>query len=163
MDNQTLMIAAVGLLALLGTVLALSAHRRIGLARKSLLLLQGTFEGKTLIDAVASYINEVRDIDQDVKAVSQRQEELFALLGRSKRNLGVTRYDAFEDMGGKLSFSMALLDDHGNGAVITSINGRTESRAYAKVVEGGASEHNLSPEEREAISEALSFKQRVRR
>jgi hypothetical protein len=58
-------------------------------------------------------------------------------------------------MGGRLSFSAALLNDHGDGIVITSINGRSETRTYAKPVKGLTSEHNLSEEEREAIAAAL--------
>jgi hypothetical protein len=69
--------------------------------------------------------------------------------------VSVVRYDAFADMGGRLSFSAALLDDAGDGIVLTSINGRTETRSYAKGVKGGASEHTLSPEEEQAIAFAL--------
>jgi hypothetical protein len=68
----------------------------------------------------------------------------------------MVRYDAFEDMGGRLSFSAALLDDHGNGVVITSINGRTETRTYAKPIVNLKSEHNLSDEERAAIEGAVA-------
>ena len=64
-------------------------------------------------------------------------------------------YDAFADMGGRLSFSAALLDDAGDGLVLTSINGRTETRTYAKGVKSGVSEHTLSPEEEQAIAFAL--------
>jgi hypothetical protein len=61
-------------------------------------------------------------------------------------------------MGGRMSFTAALLDDSGDGLVITSINGRTESRAYAKGVKQGASDQTLSPEETEAIALALGRK-----
>jgi hypothetical protein len=54
-----------------------------------------------------------------------------------------------------MSFSVALLDDAGDGLVITSINGRSETRTYAKGVKGGQSEANLSPEEQQAIAFAL--------
>lgn len=85
------------------------------------------------------------------------------MLAKSARNVGVTRYDAFEDMGGQMSFSAALLDDQGNGIVVTAINGRTEARTYAKMVEGGESDFTLSPEERQAITEALARPARLRR
>jgi len=160
-DQRLLIIPAA--FAALALVLALSAHRRLGAQRRSLTLLQSTFEGETILEATASYINEVRSLEQDLHAVSSRQESLFAALGNSIRNLGVTRFDAFEDMGGRLSFSAAFLDDHGTGMVITSINGRSESRVYAKEIEGGESEHNLSPEEQRAIQEALGSKIRSRR
>jgi hypothetical protein len=48
-------------------------------------------------------------------------------------------------MGGRLSFSAALLDDRGNGLVLTSINSRTETRTYAKGVQGGVGSSELSP------------------
>jgi hypothetical protein len=71
------------------------------------------------------------------------------------RHLSVVRYDAFGDMGGRLSFTVALLDDASDGVVISSISGRSESRTYAKGVKSGASEQSLSPEEQQAIELAM--------
>jgi hypothetical protein len=71
------------------------------------------------------------------------------------RHVAVVRYDAFGDMGGRLSFTAALLDDAGDGLVITSIHGRSEARTYAKGVKSGASEQSLSPEEQQAIDLAM--------
>lgn len=70
------------------------------------------------------------------------------------RHVGVVRYDAFGDMGGRLSFSAAVYDDEGNGLVISSINGRSETRTYAKALSGLRSEQTLSPEEEQAIAQA---------
>jgi len=84
------------------------------------------------------------------------ERHLGEIAEESIRHVGLVRFDAFEDMGGSLSFSAALLDGHGDGVVITSINGRQDTRCYAKRVSGGASAHNLSDEERQAIREALS-------
>ena len=61
---------------------------------------------------------------------------------------------AFGDMGGRMSFSAAMLDDAGDGLVITSINGRTETRTYAKGIKAAGSDATLSPEEEQAISYA---------
>jgi hypothetical protein len=72
------------------------------------------------------------------------------------RHLAVVRYDAFGDMGGHLSWSMALLDDGGNGVVLTSIHGRSEARTYAKNVTSWTCEQALSPEEEEAVKFAKS-------
>ena len=68
--------------------------------------------------------------------------------------LKVVRYDAFGDMGGHLSWSLALLDDGGHGVVLTSIHGRSEARTYAKNISSWSCEQQLSPEEEEAISHA---------
>jgi hypothetical protein len=87
---------------------------------------------------------DVRGLRQEVAAL--RREGADAL-----RHLSVVRYDAFGDMGGHLSWSLALLDDAGDGVVLTSIHGRSEARSYAKTVAGWTCEQQLSPEELEAI------------
>jgi hypothetical protein len=75
---------------------------------------------------------------------------------RALTRVAVVRYDAFGDLAGALSFSAALLDDAGNGLVLSSINGRSETRTYAKGVTAGSSDAPLSPEEQEAIAEAFA-------
>ncbi|MEU3308835.1 DUF4446 family protein [Nocardiopsis sp. NPDC055551] len=70
------------------------------------------------------------------------------------RDIAVLHYDALEEMTGARSFSLALLNSHGDGVVVTSINGRTETRTYAKVVTRGESEDRLSPEECQVIRSA---------
>lgn len=80
--------------------------------------------------------------------------EVQALRGEAAdalRHLAVVRYDAFGDMGGRLSWSLALLDDGGNGVVLTSIHGRSEARTYAKNVTGWVCDQPTSPEEDEAL------------
>jgi hypothetical protein len=91
------------------------------------------------------------------REVSQLRADLSAAradLSDALRHVAVVRYDAFDDHGGRLSFSAALLDDAGDGLVFTSINARSETRTYAKGVKGGTSEHSLSPEEEQAIGYA---------
>ncbi len=67
------------------------------------------------------------------------------------RDVAVIRYDALQEMSGQLSFSLALLNSNGDGIVLSSINGRAETRTYAKIIVGGKGEQELSPEEEEAI------------
>jgi hypothetical protein len=88
--------------------------------------------------------------------VTARIEALQAVADTSLRHLAVVRYDAFGDMGGHLSWSMALLDDSGDGVVLTSIHGRSDSRTYAKNVTAWTASQQLSPEEEEAIGFARS-------
>jgi hypothetical protein len=72
------------------------------------------------------------------------------------RHMAVVRYDAFGDMGGRLSWSLALLDDGGNGVLLTSIHGRSEARTYAKNVAAWVCDQKTSPEEDEALTFAKS-------
>ncbi len=149
--------------AVVAMLLALSSHRQLVRSRRSLLMLQGTFEGKTLIDAVSTFAGQVRSLEADLERTKIRQQELIERLASSNRNVGIVRFDAFEDMGGLMSFSAAFLDDHQTGIVITAINGRTEARVYAKAIEEGRSSHNLSPEELRALVEALGPQAKVPR
>jgi Protein of unknown function (DUF4446) len=98
-------------------------------------------------DAVDALPEDVHGLRQEVAAL--RAEAKDAL-----RHLAVVRYDAFGDMGGHLSWSLALLDDSGNGVVLTSIHGRSEARSYSKSISEWTSDQQLSPEEVEAIERA---------
>jgi hypothetical protein len=75
-------------------------------------------------------------------------------LRQSLRNVAGVRYDAFGDMGGRLGFSCAVVDDEGDGLVLSSIHARGDSRTSAKGVVGGSSEVTLTPEEQEALRAA---------
>ena len=101
---------------------------------------------------------DVADLPQDALGLRHEVAALRAEAAASLRNLAVVRYDAFGSVSsggtGQLSWSVALLDDHGNGAVLTSIHARNEARAYAKSITGWTSEQQLSPEEIEAVSAA---------
>jgi hypothetical protein len=70
------------------------------------------------------------------------------------RDLAIIRYDALSEMSGQLSFSMALLNSLGDGVVLSSINGRSETRTYAKVIRSGDGSQPLSPEEEQAVRSA---------
>ena len=94
------------------------------------------------------------DLPEDAAGLRREVAALRAEAVGALRHLAVVRYDAFDEMGGRLSWSLALLDDGGDGVVLTSIRGRNEARTYAKSVADWASEQELSPEETEAIAHA---------
>jgi hypothetical protein len=116
------------------------------------------FGGKErdVLEVLADQSALLHALEQHVAALDVRADELRERLRRDLSRVAVVRYDAFEDMGGALSFSAALLDERGDGMVISAINGRSETRAYAKQVVGGDSEHSLSAEEFDAIDAAMS-------
>ncbi len=73
---------------------------------------------------------------------------------KALRDVAIVRYDALNEMSGQLSFSLALLNAVGDGVVLSSINGRAETRTYAKPVVAGQGEQELSPEEAQAVRSA---------
>ncbi len=110
---------------------------------------------------VGSLLARIERIEKAVRTLNGIDKRQQLQIEAGVRRVGLLRYDAFEDVGGRLSFSCALLDEHGNGIVLTSINGRQETRVYAKPVAGGTSSHNLSNEEGEAIRQAMSDRSEV--
>ncbi len=93
-------------------------------------------------------------LPEDVHGLRQEVAALRAEAADALRHLAVVRYDAFGDMGGHLSWSLALLDDGGHGVVLTSIHGRSDARTYAKGIRDWRCDQQLSPEELEAVANA---------
>jgi uncharacterized protein DUF4446 len=110
-------------------------------------VLRGVLEGQA---------RHIQKLEQAVRALNATDRKQQVELEGAVRHVGLVRYDAFEDVGGRLSFSCAMLDDRANGVVVTSINGRQDTRVYAKPVNDGKSPYNLSVEEEEAIRQALA-------
>lgn len=153
LDSQTLEVVALAAAAVaalsLGLCLALIV--RFGRLRRAYDTLVAGDADASFVDSVRRQSRALDGLHGDVRRLSDDLAAARADLSDALRHVAVVRYDAFGDMGGRMSFSAALLDDAGDGLVLTSINGRSETRTYAKGVKGGASEHTLSPEEQQAI------------
>jgi hypothetical protein len=150
---ETVAVLALGLAAFALAVVVLLARHVGGLRRAYDGLVAG--EEPSSFAAALGRTNELsRAVHSEMQEMRSEVSAIRADLSDTLRHVAVVRYDAFGDMGGRLSFSAALLDDLGNGLVLTSINSRTETRTYAKGVQGGVGSSELSPEEQEAIAHA---------
>lgn len=118
-------------------------------------LMQGV-EGANLERLLHAHIEEVREVVTKVNNLSHQCKELDIMCNNAIQKVGVVRFNAFEDTGSDLSFSIALLDGHRNGLVLTSLFGRSESRVYTKPIVNGQSTYLLTAEEKEAINKAIS-------
>ena len=152
LSTQTVGLIAVGALALsiLALVGVIMSQQRKRLDPENPIPMDEALEA--ILAQQAGRIDRLESIVRKLAAEDRRQ--LQQLRG-TVQHVGMIRYDAFEDVGGRLSFSCALLDDRGDGVVLTSINGRQDTRVYAKPVKRGESSHNLSAEEDAAIHQAL--------
>jgi gas vesicle protein len=145
--------AAIG--ALVALLLALVVGLRLRRVRRAYAQVAQAAEGGDLLAQLADQRQELTALRDHVTAVAADLSAARTDLTDAVQHVAVVRYDAFSDMGGRMSFSAALLDDAGDGLVLTSINGRSETRSYAKGVKAGASDSQLSPEETQAIGFAL--------
>lgn len=148
--------AAPGTLALVLGVLLWFAVRRLRAAQR-VLLPDGSSEN--LIDRQKSLQLAVHKIDDQLTdlrgAFDERSRAVDRTLRTTIRFQGLVRYDAYRDMGGQQSWSIALLDEARNGTVITSLHARDHARVYMKEIFAGRSEQRLSPEEISAVEQAL--------
>ncbi len=112
-------------------------------------------------EAVGALLQRIERLEHAARTMHTTDQRQQLQIEAGVRRVGLLRYDAFEDVGGRLSFSCAMLDEHGNGLVLTSINGRQETRVYAKPISGGTSPYNLSSEEAEAIRQAMADDQQA--
>ncbi|MGH2992779.1 MAG: DUF4446 family protein [Solirubrobacterales bacterium] len=145
-----------GALALASLVLAAALAVRLQRLRRDQRIVIG--EGGS-----RDVVGYARELERDVEALRLQVGELAETGAATARRLdgaitytAVVRYDAYGEMSGRQSSSVALLDDHRNGVVLSSILHREQARLYAKRVSGGESELGLSPEEQEALDTALA-------
>lgn len=142
-------------IAIAALLLGFGMAVRLMLLRRSLVILQGKGNAGEFVTAVNKHIAEVNELRAEIGRLHAELQEVRSDLRDAIRHVAVVRYDAFDDLAGRMSFSAAMLDDQGDGLVISSLHARTESRAYAKgIKEGKAFNGTLSPEEEEAVRKA---------
>ncbi len=154
-DDQTtglLLVVALGLGGVLALVVGFLAFR-LSRLRRDYRAAVGDHAGDVFA-TLAEQDEALEAVRRDLRTVHGNTELLRDLLRSTMCRTAIVRYDAFEDMGGAMSFSLALLDEHATGVVITSINGRAETRTYAKPITEGESDYSLSEDERRVIEQA---------
>jgi hypothetical protein len=154
--TATLVVVALSA-AVLAVAIALGAQLRLSRIQARYRVLWAGGE-KDVAAVLADQAGEIARLRGDVERVRARLVRTEGDVEQSLRHVAVVRYDAFGDMGGRLSFSAAIVDDRGDGLVVSSIHARGESRTYAKGIVEGDSEVTLSPEEQQALAAARTGK-----
>jgi hypothetical protein len=147
--------AAVAVVALLTSVALAVRLRRVRADQR--VVLGGRAEDLTAhaaglqaqFEALQQYVEDAAN------ALQNRMTTVEGRLDATIAHRALVHYDAWGEMSGQQSTSIALLDSTGSGLVLSSIHHRDQARLYAKEVTQGSSEHELSPEENEAIRIAL--------
>ena len=158
MDLSTTTLAALAIGAAVAAVAAAVLAVLALLGQREVRRAYRVFSGGTREDVLSllqRHLDEVAGLRRDVSVLRARSEQLRGMVAGCVSRVATLRYDAFDDMGGRLSYSTALLDEHGDGVVLTSIHGRVDARMYVKPIQAGQSAHTLSAEETEVIERAL--------
>lgn len=156
METILIIVLLLLVLALAGWVGFLEyRHRQLANAFRLLMTGRG---GADLEATLTDFVARMDQVERTAHAVDQRMNVVEAKQPYHIQHVGIVRFNPFSDKGGDQSFAIAILDDHADGIVISSMQSRTDNRVYGKSVVGGQSTYTLTNEEREAIARAMKPK-----
>jgi len=158
--TQGIAALAAGGLALIALIFAIVLAVKLRRLRANQLAVLGGADKRDLVAHAARLetgFADLRDWVEDALAGSEsRMATAEQRIDGCIAYTALVRYDAYNELSGAQSSSLALLDTHRNGVVVTSIVHRDQARIYIKQMRGGEAEIELSPEEQQAVDQALS-------
>jgi hypothetical protein len=151
---------AAGAVALIALLWLVVLARRVSKLRAAQRVVFGERDARDLVTHAAELDRDFRSLHSYVEdlatGLQSRLTTVEQRLDGAITYRGLIRYDAYNEMSGRQSTSIALLDARGSGVVVSSIHHRDQARLYAKQVVEGRGQLELSPEEQEAIRVALA-------
>ena len=115
----------------------------------------GGRDGRTMEELIKSKLNEIEDIKVKEFKNGKDIAELYEKMEKTVCKVGLVKYDAFNEMGGKLSFALVMLNEHSTGFSMNSMHGPKGSYVYVKEIINGQSYIALGTEEQKALDIAL--------
>jgi hypothetical protein len=115
-------------------------------------------DGNSLENDIISLYDDNKYIKQNIEKNGNDIKSLFEKSQLALQKVGLVKYDAFKEMGGKLSFALAILDENDNGVLINSVHSSEGCYSYTKRIKNGDSQIALSNEEKEAVERAVKGK-----
>ena len=112
-------------------------------------------DGSSLEDNLIQRVNEIEELITSNKENEENIEKIFQNLNSTFQKVGMVKYDAFHEMGGKLSFSLALLNQTNDGFIINAMHSREGCYTYIKEIVKGQSYIELAEEEAESLERAV--------
>ena len=109
----------------------------------------------SLEDEINELIEDNRYLKENTENNKKDISNLYRKLESAYQKIGLVKYDAFNQMGGQLSFSLALLDENNNGFIINSVHSTEGCYSYTKEIKNGISALSLGKEEEEALAIAI--------
>lgn len=141
-------------LAIIASLIAIAALVQVWRLTTRMRLVLGDTDGDRLEKQLREYHAKNKEIQVGFEAMTDEFQKLSSVTALSLQKISMVRFNPFGDVGGDQSFSLAMLDGHDSGLILTSIHGRGGTRVYAKPVDLGKSKYSLSAEEKKALLQA---------
>ena len=116
-------------------------------------------EGKSLEKEFIGLFEDTKLLKASVDQNKRDIKKIYKMLELTYSKAGLNKYDAFKEMGGRLSYSLALLNEHNDGFILNSVHSSEGCYSYAKVIKAGECNLELGDEEKKALSMALGMKE----
>jgi len=145
--------AAIVLLLIIVIVLSIS----LGKLYKRYKKFMGGKNAKSLEKDIMGLYEDNRLIKVSMEKNRKDIENLYRKLESTFQKIGIVKYDAFDQMGGKLSFSLALLDENDNGFILNSVHSAEGCYSYTKEIKNGLCDISLGDEEKKALDIAMDL------
>lgn len=156
-STQGIVAIAACVIAIVALALAAALFLRLRKLQRAQAVVLGS-ESRDLVQHAATLdqtLDELRSLQQrSADDLNRRIEYNERLADTALSHFAVIRFDAYEQLGGRQSSAVALLDRQGSGVVVSSINQREHGRVYAKEIHNWQSELELLPEEQQAMEAA---------
>jgi len=143
----------IGIIVIFAIAIAGAIFLVLQLQKKLRTFMNGK-DGNNLEATLIDLTEKAASLETTLKAHKEGLEFIDGRVKRSIRGYSLVRYNAYEDAGGEQSFASGLLDEHGDGYVLSVITNRNHVGVYAKKVIGGKAESSLTTEEQEALTDA---------
>ena len=113
-------------------------------------------KAESLEEEIGALFNDISSLKTSTEKNRKDIKKIIENLSECYQRVGIVKYDAFKEMGGKLSFSVALLNDNETGFIINSIHSSEGCYVYTKEIVNGECAISLGDEEKKALTLALS-------
>ena len=153
-DSDYIIIGLTALVLILIILMIINVVQMRKLKKNYKIFMSGK-NAKTLEDTLVKRLDQVDELIQSNTENAKNIETLFKNMQRTYQKMGLVKYDALNEMGGKLSFSLAMLDVGNNGFIINAMHTREGCYTYIKEIIDGNSVIVLSSEEQEALNNAM--------
>ncbi|MDD3840049.1 MAG: DUF4446 family protein [Clostridia bacterium] len=156
-ENWQLVLLLYSFIILLLIFLAVSNSITCSIYKKKYKKLMRGLDNKNLEVLLNNQLDRIDEFQKKLSVSELKLNVIERDMDTCIQKIGIVRYDAFNDIGSELSFSIALLDNSNSGLILTGLRTRNSSTLYAKPVKYGKSEYPLSEEELKAIADALNL------
>ena len=146
----------ISVLLIVAIILSIVAIAKSSAMKKKYNIMMEGSEGKSIEKIIKEYTDDVKLLKETYENNTKSIKDIYDKMQYTFQKVGIVKYDAFHEMGGKLSFALAMLDKENSGFVLNAIHSREGCYTYVKEIVKGESYIVLGEEEKEALRQAVN-------